>query len=237
MFCCDIESTSPELEPTAHTQMDLEHMYDNNISLDMSLNSSDIYDAWHSDWTVVGDDKWHTVVIILYSIVILFGFFANLLIVVVIIRYKQLHTVTNIFICYLAIADVFLCVFNLPLQLHYQLSNTWMFGRVLCYVAMPTFGVPLFSSTLSILMIAVDRYMLIVHPFKTRMTNMQAIFAVVLIIIITITLSTPLIVYVEYMEFFHPSMKEEKVFIYKRSSVILQKFISYTVFDIFNVYL
>lgn len=122
------------------------------------LNSSDHYDLWRSDWTALAEDGWNTAVITLYSIVIIFGFFANMLVVVVICRYKQLHTVTNIFICYLAMADVALCVFNLPLQLHYQLSSNWMFGKVLCYVAMPTFGVPLFSSSMAILMIAIDRY-------------------------------------------------------------------------------
>nr|CAA57620.1 G protein-coupled receptor 105 [Lymnaea stagnalis] len=191
--------------------------YDSSSNVTMedllaTLNGTENYEAWRSDWTVFAENKWQTIVITLYAVVIIFGFFANLLVVVVIIRYKQLHTVTNIFICYLAIADVALCVFNLPLQLHYQLSNNWMFGRVLCYVALPTFGVPLFSSSLSILMIAVDRYMLIVYPFKKRMTNMQAIITVVVIIICTVALSTPLIVYLDYVEFVHPLMREQKAY-------------------------
>lgn len=57
-------------------------------------------------------------VIALYVIVIVFGCMANVLVVVVIIRYRQLHTVTNVFIVALGLADVALCVFNLPLQLH-----------------------------------------------------------------------------------------------------------------------
>ncbi|XP_005104464.1 prolactin-releasing peptide receptor [Aplysia californica] len=174
------------------------------------LNVTDTYDSWRSDWTVLNEERWQTVVITLYSIVILFGCFANLLVVVVIVRYRQLHTVTNIFICYLAIADVALCVFNLPLQLHYQLRNDWIFGRVLCYVAMPTFGVPLFSSSLAILMIAVDRYMLIVYPFKKRMNNRQAIATVAAILLLTVALSTPLIVYVRYVPFLNPVTKETK---------------------------
>lgn len=155
----------------------LDHGYHGNISQDILdlLNETDFYDALQGELTSVVDDQWHTVVIILYSLVIIFGFFANMLVVVVIFRYKQLHTVTNIFICYLAIADVALCVFNLPIQLHYQLSNNWMFGRLLCHVAMPTFGVPLFSSTLSILMIAIDQYMSVVYPFKKCMTFLERV--------------------------------------------------------------
>lgn len=193
---------------------ELEQLYDSNSSLDdmlALLNDSDNYDAWRSDWSVLVQDQWQTMVIIIYSFVIILGFFANLLIVVVIIRYKQLHTVTNIFICYLAVAEVALCVFNMPLQLHYQISENWMFGRILCYVAMPTFGVPLFSSSLAILMIAVDRYMLIVYPFKTRISNRQAILAVAMIVVFTLALSTPLFVFVNYVEFRHPYTKEQKV--------------------------
>ncbi|KAH9515475.1 hypothetical protein Btru_014588 [Bulinus truncatus] len=190
--------------------------YDMNMSVEeqltLLLNNTENYDAWKGDWTILADNQWQTVVIVLYSVVIIFGFFANLLVVVVILRYKQLHTVTNIFISYLAIADVALCVFNLPIQLHYQLSNNWMFGRLLCYVAFPSFGVPLFSSSLSILMIAVDRYILIVYPFKKRMTNGQAVIIVIVIIIVTVALSTPLGVYMEYVQFYHPFMREQKTY-------------------------
>lgn len=186
-------------------------VYDMNITQE-EQNTTDNYDAWKDDWTILRENRWQTIlVIVLYSIVIIFGFFANLLVVAVILRYKQLHTVTNIFIAYLSMADVVLCVFNLPIQLHYQLSNKWMFGKLLCYVAFPTFGVPLFSSSLSILMIAIDRYILIVYPFKKRMTNLQAIVMVILIIIVTVALSTPLVVYVEYVEIYHPYMREPKV--------------------------
>ena len=100
-------------------------------------------------------------VVVIYVLVILFGCVANVLIVVVILRYRQLHTVTNVFIVSLGLADIALCVFNLPLQLHYQLNDNWAFGSILCSVAMTTFGVPMFASSLFILMIAVDRYMLI----------------------------------------------------------------------------
>ncbi|GFR99494.1 neuropeptide Y receptor type 1 [Elysia marginata] len=195
--------------------VDVDVLNDPNATLDELLaflngSPSDAYDAWKGDWTVLAEPRWQTAIIVAYTIVIVFGFFANLLIVVVIARFKQLHTVTNIFIAYLAIADVALCVFNLPIQLHYQLNNKWVFGRILCYVAMPTFGVPFFSSSLAILMIAVDRYMLIVFPFKRRMSNSHAILTVALIVLFTIALSTPLIVSIQYVEIAHPMFKSVK---------------------------
>lgn len=134
-------------------------------------------------------------VIALYVIVIVFGCMANVLVVVVIIRYRQLHTVTNVFIVALGLADVALCVFNLPLQLHYQLTDNWAFGRPLCHIAMTTFAVPMFASSLFILMIAIDRYMLIVYPFKRRMTVRSAILIASAIVVFTVALSVPMMVY------------------------------------------
>ena len=65
---------------------------------------------------------------------------------------------------------------------------------------MPTFGVPLFSSSLAILMIAVDRYLLIVYPFKRRMNNRQAIACVAAILLLTVVMATPLFIYQVYKE-------------------------------------
>ena len=76
--------------------------------------------------------------------------------------------------------------------------NKWIFGAFLCNMAMPTFGVPIFSSSLAIMMIAVDRYMLIVFPFKKRMSPRQAILTVVAIVLFTVLLTTPLFVHVEF---------------------------------------
>ena len=60
---------------------------------------------------------------------------------------------------------------------------------------MTTFGVPMFASSIFILMIAVDRYLLIVYPFKRRMGIRCTVLVAVLIVGLTIAMSVPLIVY------------------------------------------
>ncbi|KAL8574308.1 hypothetical protein ACOMHN_065333 [Nucella lapillus] len=138
-------------------------------------------------------------VVVIYVLVIVFGCVANVLIVVVIVRYRQLHTVTNVFIVSLGLADIALCVFNLPLQLHYQLTDHWSFGAALCSVAMTTFGVPMFASSLFILMIAVDRYLLIVYPFKRRMTVQCAVALAGLIVMVTVGLAVPMMIFTRHV--------------------------------------
>nr|UPH88282.1 NPF receptor [Haliotis discus hannai] len=175
--------------------VDFENMSSEEIQQQFELYSNFSQDIKQTDWDILKDKRWQVVVIILYVVVIVFGFLGNLVVVIVIAKYKQLHTVTNIFIANLAVADIALCVFNLPFQLHYQLTDTWTFGSILCHITMPTFGVPIFVSSLSILSIAVDRYILIVFPFTKRMTNVFALGVVVVIGCVTTGLAIPLMVY------------------------------------------
>ena len=146
---------------------------------------------------VLQKKSWRIFIITLYSVVIVIGFIKNLVVFTVIVRSKQLHTVTNIFIGTLALSDIMLCVFNLPFQLHYQVTAYWSFGPVLCRVIMPLFAVPIFVSTAAMLMIAIDRYMLIVYPFMSRMTNQMAICIVVSIVILTVCFAIPAIFHMD----------------------------------------
>ncbi|XP_052766546.1 neuropeptide F receptor-like [Mya arenaria] len=156
---------------------------------------------------ILQDQKWRIATVVIYSIVILFGFLENMVIVFVLIKHQHLHVPTNIFILGLAASDILLCVFNLPFQLHYQLTNQWAFGKALCKVVMPTYGIPVFVSTMSILMIAIDRYILIVHPFRKRMTSQMAVGLVVSIATLAVVLTVPLIVQMEYTVIDFPELK------------------------------
>ena len=63
---------------------------------------------------------------------------------------------TNIFIANLALADVFVCVFDLPLNLYYQLNDRWSYGPALCHVIPALFAVVVYVSTWTLTMIAID---------------------------------------------------------------------------------
>ncbi|ESO87745.1 hypothetical protein LOTGIDRAFT_127250 [Lottia gigantea] len=192
------------------------------------VNFSQDFDE--TEFDILRDKRWQIGIIILYVIVIVFGFIGNLLVVIVIGRYKQLHTVTNIFIVNLALADIALCLFNLPFQLHYQIKDYWSFGRVLCHVINPTFGVPVFVSSLSILAIAVDRFILIVYPFKPRMTNFQAMVLVVIITVVTIVLAIPLMVFTELDVINEPAIQLFKVYCVEKWHIRSKRIYAVTVF-------
>ncbi|XP_048735568.1 neuropeptide F receptor-like [Ostrea edulis] len=143
------------------------------------------------------EQSWKITFILLFAIVIFFGFFENLAIVIVIIINKQLHTVTNIFISTLALSDIMLCAFNLPFQLHYGITDFWRFGPILCRVIIPMFTMPVFVSTYAMLMIAIERYIVIVFPFRKKLTQKQAVCIVVIIMLFAMTFTIPAIVHTE----------------------------------------
>ena len=68
-----------------------------------------------------------------------------------------LQSATHVFVVCLALSDLALCLFSLPVQLHYQLTDNWYLGSALCRIIFAAFAVPMYLSTITIMLIAVDR--------------------------------------------------------------------------------
>jgi len=64
------------------------------------------------------------IVIVIYVVVLTFGVLGNGLVFVTVASAPRMRTATNIFIANLALADCFVCAFDLPLNLHYQVTIT-----------------------------------------------------------------------------------------------------------------
>jgi len=62
------------------------------------------------------------IVIVVYVVVLSFGVLGNGLVFVTVASAPRMRTATNIFIANLALADCFVCAFDLPLNLHYQVT-------------------------------------------------------------------------------------------------------------------
>lgn len=138
-------------------------------------------------------------VIVLYIAVIFLGTVGNTLVVLTVIRTKKLWNATNIFIANLAFSDVFVCVFDLPISAYYQITDDWIFGSALCKVIPVCFAVIVYASTLTLTMIAVDRYLLIVMPLKRRMSVKLAMFLVFVIATLSIAVASPIALYSKYV--------------------------------------
>lgn len=106
----------------------------------------------------------------LYALIFIIGVCGNTLVCYAVVRNRQMHTVTNLFITNLALSDILLCVFSVPFTPLYLIYyQDWVFGKALCALMPFAQGVSVYVSAFTLMSIAIDRYFVIIYPFKPRM--------------------------------------------------------------------
>ena len=112
----------------------------------------------------------------------IFGVGGNLLVCISIARSKRLHTVGNIFIFSLSVADLGVLLISLPLViLNADVHYSWPFGEIGCKILLPLTDVFYGVSIGSIVGISFHRYRMIVHCMSRQLTGKKAKFMVALI--------------------------------------------------------
>lgn len=167
-----------------------------------SMGPGDVGDniSYILNGTTVDDQVMHLpwlkgIFITIYGIIFLLGVSGNSLVVYVVLRNKAMQTITNIFITNLAVSDILMCMLAVPFTPLSYFMNSWKFGEVLCHIVPMSLGICVYVSTLTSTSIAVDRYFVIVYPFKPRMKVFVCLLMVVAIWIISISISLPLGIY------------------------------------------
>lgn len=136
--------------------------------------------------------------IIIYSIIFLLGTVGNSLVVYVVCRKRSMQSVTNVFIMNLAFSDILMCLLAVPFTPISFFQEYWMLGKFLCHLVPFSLGVSVYVSTLTSLAIAIDRYFVIVHPFKPRMRRGVCVLLIAVVWLVSISISLPLAIYMEY---------------------------------------
>ncbi|XP_004676301.1 PREDICTED: C-C chemokine receptor type 1 [Condylura cristata] len=98
----------------------------------------------------------------LYSLVFIIGLVGNILVVLVLIQYKRLKSMTSIYLLNLAISDL-LFLFTLPFWIDYKVKDNWVFGDAMCKFLSGLYDLGLYSEIFFIILLTVDRYLAIVH--------------------------------------------------------------------------
>lgn len=144
------------------------------------------------------DKTTEAIIIIVFSIMIIFGALGNGLVCYVVFRNSHMRTPRNIFIINLAISDLTLCLFTQPLNLYRLLNSQWHLGAFMCKLSAMLQGTNVFVSTISITAIALDRFQVIVYPTKDSMRKIGGAAALITIWIISLLMSSPLIIFSVY---------------------------------------
>uniref|UniRef100_A0A8D2ZJV5 Neuropeptide Y receptor Y8b n=2 Tax=Scophthalmus maximus TaxID=52904 RepID=A0A8D2ZJV5_SCOMX len=136
-----------------------------------------------------------TFLIVAYSAVLAVGLIGNSCLVFVITRYKEMRNVTNIFIVNLSCSDILMCIFCLPLTIIYTLMDRWILGDTLCKLTPFIQCISVTVSIFSLVLIAMERYQLIVHPTGWKPVVSQSYLAVAVTWIVACLISVPFLSY------------------------------------------
>nr|XP_008169474.1 C-C chemokine receptor type 5-like [Chrysemys picta bellii]XP_042697135.1 C-C chemokine receptor type 5-like [Chrysemys picta bellii] len=97
----------------------------------------------------------------LYSLVLIFGLLGNALVVLILIKYKKLRSMTDIYLLNLAISDL-LFILSLPFWAYY-VAHEWDFGNAMCKILSGVYYAGFYSGMFFIILLTIDRYLAIVH--------------------------------------------------------------------------
>ncbi|XP_074124119.1 C-C chemokine receptor type 3-like [Sminthopsis crassicaudata] len=98
----------------------------------------------------------------LYSFVFIVGLLGNVMVVLILIKYKRFKSMTNIYLFNLSISDL-LFLLTLPFWIHYARQNDWVFGHTMCKLLSGFYYMGLYSEIFFIVLLTIDRYLAVVY--------------------------------------------------------------------------
>nr|AXJ20729.1 putative X-C motif chemokine receptor 1-like protein d [Ctenopharyngodon idella] len=104
------------------------------------------------------------VIPVFFTLLVVFSCIGNILVLVILVLYENLKSLTNIFILNLALSDL-LFTFGLPFWASYYIWG-WTFGDSGCKAVKFLFYVGFYSSVLFLTLMTIQRYMAVVHPLS-----------------------------------------------------------------------
>ncbi|XP_045654599.1 pyroglutamylated RF-amide peptide receptor [Ursus americanus] len=120
--------------------------------------------------------------------------FGNGLVVYVVTRSKAMRTVTNIFICSLALSDLLIAFFCIPVTMLQNISDTWLGGAFVCKMLPFVQSTAIVTEILTMTCIAVERHQGLVHPFKMKWqyTNRRAFTMLGVVWLVAVIVGSPM---------------------------------------------
>ncbi|XP_032423003.1 trace amine-associated receptor 13c-like [Xiphophorus hellerii] len=105
----------------------------------------------------------------------------NLLIIISVSHFRQLHTPTNILLLSLGVSDFFVGLLLIPLEI-FRFTLCWFLGEAMCVFLFFLIGTIICASIWNIVLISVDRYVAICYPlhYPTRISLTRVKYCVCL---------------------------------------------------------
>ncbi|XP_050982680.1 trace amine-associated receptor 13c-like [Labeo rohita] len=123
----------------------------------------------------------YIIVYVFVSVTSVFTVFLNLLVIVSISHFKQLHTPTNVLILSLAVADLIAGLILMPVQGMKLIEPCWYFGEIFCSIFPLILYVVVTASLGNLVIISVDRFIAVNDPLRypLKVTTNRLIVSIV----------------------------------------------------------
>ncbi|XP_012253456.2 RYamide receptor-like isoform X5 [Athalia rosae] len=106
--------------------------------------------------------------ITLYVPVIVLAVTANILVIVVVLKYHYMRSVTNYFLVNLSVADLLVTTICMPMAVSQAVTMIWVYGEIMCKLFFYLQGVAVAASVFTITAMSIDRYLAIRSPIAFR---------------------------------------------------------------------
>ncbi|XP_053139739.1 lysophosphatidic acid receptor 6 [Hemicordylus capensis] len=103
----------------------------------------------------------------MFSMVFVLGLISNCVAIYIFTCTLKVYNETTTYMLNLAISDL-LFVLTLPFRIYYFASKGWPFGDILCKISVTLFYINMYGSIFFLTSISIDRFLAIVHPFRSK---------------------------------------------------------------------
>uniref|UniRef100_A0A5F8G770 Neuropeptide FF receptor 1 n=2 Tax=Monodelphis domestica TaxID=13616 RepID=A0A5F8G770_MONDO len=129
--------------------------------------------------------------IMAYVFIFLMCLVGNSLVCFVVVKNREMRTVTNIFILNLAVSDLLVGIFCMPTTLVDNLVTGWPFDNITCKISGLVQGMSVSASVFTLVAIAMERFRCIVHPFRQKLSLRKALLTIAIIWVLALVIMCP----------------------------------------------
>ncbi|KAH8420916.1 hypothetical protein KR222_009464 [Zaprionus bogoriensis] len=128
-----------------------------------------------------------------FGIIAVTGFVGNLLVILVVLLNKNMHSTTNLLIVNLAAADLMFVIFCVPFTAVDYMTFHWPFGTFWCRTVQYLIVVTAYASIYTLVLMSVDRFLAVVHPITSRMLRTEHLTKIAIFTLwaVVLTISMP----------------------------------------------
>lgn len=159
---------------------------------DISTQTTNVSHAHNYTKCDKSDDFKYPLYSSVFSVVFVVGLLFNMVAVYIFRCTLKLRNETTTYMMNLVVSDS-LFVLSLPFRIVYFIKRDWLFGSVMCKISVALFYTNMYGSILFLTCISVDRFLAIVHPFRSQTirTKRNAKLACIMVWVMVLSGSIP----------------------------------------------